>query len=563
VYESINSEGETNFLHIIDQAEAGNISKETFVKGILAQEFIAAKRVGHLAKALKFDSHEVSSSHEYKYFIECPDDFEKFLIYVKSAPRGSNVFQHYYTLYDQISQSNAEFSGIKTNNVIDDARATSETDQIARSYYKEGTDELEKGDFSGALTNYSSAIGVNSNFPEAYFGRAFVEQANGDLESALADYSEAIALKPDFAEAYCDRGSARQAKGDLNGALADYSNAIELNPDAAQSYFYRASLEQSKDQRAAIADYSKAIGIKPDYAEAYFYRGGIKGSKDDLDGALADYDKAIELKPDDAEFYFYRASMEEAKTDNAPALVDYSKAIQFKPDYAEAYFARAGIKKNRGDLNGALADYDKAIELKPTWGLAYGYRAEAESIARDPDQAESDSMEAVKLDASLAKNAATSLRLLGWFRCERQQYTNALTDFRQTCSFNPSDDYGNFGLWLCSSILGNPKAATEELRAYLANRQAGNFDDWPSKVGSFLTGKITEQELLAAAKSGDRKRGQEQRCEAYFYIGSRHLIAGDKTGAADFFEKCVATSIQDFSEYQCAKAELRVLEKVN
>jgi rhomboid protease GluP len=102
-----------------------------------------------------------------------------------------------------------------------------------------------------------------------------------------------------------------------------------------------------------------------------------------------------------------------------------------------------------------------------------------------------------------------------------------------------------------------------ELKEYLAGHPTTNSDDWPSQIGRFLAGQITEQELLAAAEDADSKKDREQKCEAYFYIGSRHLMAGDNARAEDFFEKCVATGARDFAEYQCAKAELNALGKAN
>jgi lipoprotein NlpI len=125
------------------------------------------------------------------------------------------------------------------------------------------------------------------------------------------------------------------------------------------------------------------------------------------------------------------------------------------------------------------------------------------------------------------------------------------------------DEYSSFGVWLSSSRLGETESATRELKEYLANRQISNSDDWPSQIGRFLTDQITSQELLTAAQSADTKKDKEQHCEAYFYIGSKRLIAGDKAGAAASFEKCVATGVHGFSEYQTAKVELRLLENAN
>jgi lipoprotein NlpI len=152
---------------------------------------------------------------------------------------------------------------------------------------------------------------------------------------------------------------------------------------------------------------------------------------------------------------------------------------------------------------------------------------------------------------------------LGWLRYERQEFTKSSFDFDKACEFNPSDDYAHFGAWLCGSRLGETASATDDLKRYLAARQFKNSDDWPAKIGDFLIGQITEQELLAAAENVDDKQDREHHCEAYFYIGSKRLITGDKAGAVACFEKCLATGVQDFNEYQSAKAELRNLEDAN
>jgi hypothetical protein len=39
----------------------------------------------------------------------------------------------------------------------------------------------------------------------------------------------------------------------------------------------------------------------------------------------------------------------------------------------------------------------------------------------------------------------------------------------------------------------------------------------------------------------------------------KHLIESDKTTAADYFKKCLATNVKYFEEYQSAEAELRLL----
>ena len=72
-------------------------------------------------------------------------------------------------------------------------------------------------------------------------------------------------------------------------------------------------------------------------------------------------------------------------------------------------------------------------------------------------------------------------------------------------------------------------------------------------------GQLTELEFLASAKNNDQKIEKEQLCEAYFYAGSKLLIAGDNTTAKDYFRKCVATDKRISMEYTSAVAELKFL----
>src|SRR5208283_2227106 len=68
-------------------------------------------------------------------------------------------------------------------------------------------------------------------------GRGSAKGIKGDWDGAIADYTKAIDLKPDFAIAYCSRGSAEAMKGEWDGAIADYTKALKLKPDLAEAYY--------------------------------------------------------------------------------------------------------------------------------------------------------------------------------------------------------------------------------------------------------------------------------------------------------------------------------------
>jgi lipoprotein NlpI len=141
------------------------------------------------------------------------------------------------------------------------------------------------------------------------------------------------------------------------------------------------------------------------------------------------------------------------------------------------------------------------------------------------------------------------------------QFTNALADFRKSCELGSNNqDYSYFRLWHVRTWLGEKDAATRELTEYLERRKVEKPDDWPSKVGSFLAGQMSESDFLKAADAPNLQTSKEQHCEAYFYIGSKHLIDNDRMAAVDFFKKCRTTNVTAFEEYASARAELLRLQ---
>ncbi len=140
-------------------------------------------------------------------------------------------------------------------------------------------------------------------------------------------------------------------------------------------------------------------------------------------------------------------------------------------------------------------------------------------------------------------------------------FTNSLADFRKSCELgSDTQDYSYFRIWLIRARLGEKNAATLELAAYLERRKAQKPDDWPSKVGRFLAGQLSESDFLNAADYPNLQTAKEQHCEAWFYAASKRLIDGDNVGAADDFKKCLTTNVTNFEEYTSAASELSYLQ---
>ena len=255
--------------------------------------------------------------------------------------------------------------------------------------------------------------------------------------------------------------------------------------------------------------------------------GNAKLAIGDYDGAIANYTEYIASNPtteSKAVAYSDRGAAKQGKGDLDGAIADHTKAIELNPDYASAYNSRGAAKHDKGDFASAIADYTKAIELNPKLAWAYHSR--------------------------------------GCLRYDQHSFTDALGDFRKAGELDMATalaDYARISVWRVRARLGEPAAATKELQAYLENRKTGKPGDWPSSIARFLTGQLAEPDFFKAAANADQKVERGQQCEAYFYAGTKWLIAGDKTTAQDYFEKCLATGGKDFTEYSSAAAELKFL----
>jgi tetratricopeptide (TPR) repeat protein len=371
------------------------------------------------------------------------------------------------------------------------------------------------------------AAGAFCETAEDYYNRGVAEHARRDFESAIADFTKAIELDPGLAPAYVERGRARYMKYDLSGALADYSKAIEVKPDFAEAYQMRGDAKVAKnDMDGAIVDFTKAIDLVPRYAQAYEMRGYAKGEKGDVDGGVADYTRAIELDPGFTIAYDHRARLRDKKGDLEGEIADYTKVIGLTPKEMFPYLNRSQARKAKGDLAGAVADCNKAIALNP-------------------------------------RNDGMGYSLLGYLHYDLRDFTNSLADFRRTLQTLPTFDDAHFRVWLIRARMGDADAGTAELKAYLVARAAKKPEDWSAKIGRFLDGQLTEPEFLDDAKSAQPGTESRQLCDAYFYAGSKHLLAGEKAAAADCFQKSIATNVKNSSQYASAAVELKALTAGN
>lgn len=130
--------------------------------------------------------------------------------------------------------------------------ASSPDGKNANAYVERGGRKEAKGDFSGAIADYTTAIGLEPKSEAAHLYRAHLYSAFGRFSEAIADFDVVIREVPNAIGAYLGRGNAHAEMGHANAALADYDNAIRYATNTVDGNLIEAKAYSAK------GDYSKA-----------------------------------------------------------------------------------------------------------------------------------------------------------------------------------------------------------------------------------------------------------------------------------------------------------------
>lgn len=280
----------------------------------------------------------------------------------------------------------------------------------------------------------------------------------------------------------------------------------------------------------------------PKTAAEFGQRGLMFSAIKQHDRALTDLDRAIALEPKTAEHYQHRARAYRRMNKNDLAFADYSKAIELEPKAAIYRYGRAAILRADGAFDAAVDEYDQAIALDPANASAYTSRGTTLIAKGEIARALADYSKALEL-------APGSSRVLMVFAGARYG----------------SGDFAGAASLLSGKVDDqDPMSAYIAIYRYLAQRRLGERTGtlpaseigeaipktWPYPVIEFLSGRKSEKQLRAAAKSAD------QTCEAAYYIGQWQMLQGDIVEGAKSLQAAASSCPIDFVERTAAVAEL-------
>ena len=102
LFEMINSNGEDVFKKITIEAQSGLISRDDFPVKVLEKEFAAVLELKKILLSLEIDKEMLKDSAFYYKFMNSPDDFAKFLDYIKDKNiTHRDIVDSYLKQYDR------------------------------------------------------------------------------------------------------------------------------------------------------------------------------------------------------------------------------------------------------------------------------------------------------------------------------------------------------------------------------------------------------------------------------------------------------------------------------
>jgi tetratricopeptide (TPR) repeat protein len=256
-------------------------------------------------------------------------------------------------------------------------------------FLRDAREEFATGENDRAIADYTQAIRLRLDDPDAWFGRGQALTAAGRFRDAIDDFDQATRLRPGFADAYLERGFAYGQAGDFRRGLEDLNRALAADPSRLRALMLRGEAHSRLGQiDLAIADFSSALGAQSgsafDRVRLLLARSRSYALLGQNQAALDDRNEAVRLAPHDPEAYLARGgSLHEAGL-HEQGLADRTEAIRLKPDFAEAWYARGSAYFLLGDYQKASSDLQEAVRLNAGYAEARNVLEKAQiEIAKD------------------------------------------------------------------------------------------------------------------------------------------------------------------------------------
>ena len=228
--------------------------------------------------------------------------------------------------------------------------------------------------------------------------------------------------------------------------------------------------------------------------------------------------KALAKDATDARALFLRGSAHEQNKDTARALADYAACLKANPKLPVVWQKRGELYFRLGSFKESVADFDKFIELLPDQAPHHWQRG-------------------------------ISLYYAGRFDDGRKQ-------FEQHKAVNPYDVENAAWHFLCAARASTPEKARAALIPVERDARVPMM-----QIHALFAGKMTPDDVLAAARIGGAAQQDNQLFYAHLYLGLYFEAMGDNKAAREHILKAASDFKAEHYMGDVARAHASVLRK--
>ena len=275
----------------------------------------------------------------------------------------------------------------------------------------------DKGDYDGAIAEYTRVIDVSNTQSTAFFGRGVCYLMKTNYEKAAADLESAVRLDGTYVDGFFYLGIANDFKGDVRASAINYGKAIKLNPEYDRRALTKClfidrsgvTIEQARNDADSIADACEsALKITPEFMSSLIQlkRGIAYRLKGDYDRAITVFETVQRANPQFMAVriqlpiaYNGRGQVRFNKKDFKDALDDVNAAIEIDPRNPTSFVNRCVINAyGLKEYDKAVDDCSTAIRLTNRSSMAYNHRGYAYEMKKNTDLARADYRKALEID---------------------------------------------------------------------------------------------------------------------------------------------------------------------
>ena len=341
-------------------------------------------------------NHEYSALFESALSLQKKGDYQRAITYYTKAielnPQIAGAYVNRGAAYESMDEIDLALQDVNTSLAIEPR---------AEAFNNRGNICFGRGDYEGAVQDYSKALELGSQSAGTYIYRAHSFRHLNLYDRAARDYNEALGLNPNNADVHVGMGILHSLRGDHNRAIISFDRALQVDSSDPYTYLNRGNsyYARGNDDRAE-KDFGKALELDPEYAYAYCARGYVCIRRGDIHGALRDLDKALQLNADFADAQFILGSLHLERGELDTAIQELNKALLLDPQNIHAYNDRGIAYERKGDLVQAIQDYEHALSIRPN-ELAFVNRGIGLLRQSQWDRARSDLLSASNMGLNL------------------------------------------------------------------------------------------------------------------------------------------------------------------